>query len=195
MDEEETSIIEWRGIRINLTQLKDWVIYHIGALPQEYRIILIQCCERYLKFNDLQAAELCRQTFRNARSALDFMKMFRKALKKGVMGWKPLVMALRATADKRVLKEFFDPQEFAILWHNVRRFTETIAQLESRLQVREEGLTPPKGNQGVGAPRRCPVKPNTPLGPDQANVLLLLGDQGKYVKWPKRTTRFRWRIR
>jgi hypothetical protein len=26
----------------------------------------------------------------------------------------------------------------------------------------------------AGATRRCPVKPNTPLGPDQVNVLLLL---------------------
>jgi hypothetical protein len=58
MDEEDGSIIEWRGIRVNLTQLKEWVIYHIGDIPREHRIAMIHCCERSLRFADLQAVEL-----------------------------------------------------------------------------------------------------------------------------------------
>lgn len=81
--------------------------------------------------------------------------MFRKALKLGVMGWRPLITALRAAADrwtveevKRLLKEFFDPDEFGILWHRISRFTETCMQLETRFQAQEEGLILPKGDHG-----------------------------------------------
>jgi hypothetical protein len=80
------------------------------------------------------------------------------------MGWRALVTALLAAADrwsvgevKRLLKKFFDPSEFAILWHRMSRATETRAQLETRPQAQEEGLLLPKG------------------------------DQGKYIKWLKKT--------
>jgi hypothetical protein len=70
------------------------------------------------------------------------------------MGWKPLIMALRAavtrwTAEemKRLMKEFFDPHEFAYLWGRLSRFTDTKEQLESRLQIQEEGIKLPQGNQ------------------------------------------------
>jgi hypothetical protein len=55
VDEDDHSVIEWGGIRINLPQLKNWVINQIGKLPREYRVALIRCCEQYLSFNDLQA--------------------------------------------------------------------------------------------------------------------------------------------
>jgi hypothetical protein len=87
VDEDDNSIIEWGGgIRISLPQLKNWVIFQIGKLPREHRVALIRCCEQYPSFNDLQAAELCRQLFQDSHSARSFMKLFRKALITGVMG-------------------------------------------------------------------------------------------------------------
>jgi hypothetical protein len=154
VDEDEGSIIEWGGIRINLPQLKNWVIYQIGKLPREHRVALIRCCEQYLTFNELQAAELCRQLFQDSHSARSFMKMFRKTLITGVMGWKPLIMALRAAVNrwsdtemKRLLKEFFDPNEYAYLWARLSKFSDTKEQLETRLQIQEEGIRLPQGNQ------------------------------------------------
>jgi hypothetical protein len=82
------------------------------------------------------------------------MKLFRKTLIQGVMGWKPLIMALRAAADRwssaeirQLLKEFFDPNEYAILWLRLSKFTDTQGQLETRLQAQEVGIHLPKGNQ------------------------------------------------
>jgi hypothetical protein len=154
MDEDDHSIIEWGGIRINLPQLKNWVIFQIGKLPREHRIALIRCCEQYLSFNELQSAELCRQLFQDSQTARSFMKLFRKTLITGTMGWKPLIMALRAAVTrwtaaemKRPMKEFFDPHEFAYLWGRLSRFTDTKEQLESRLQIQEEGIKLPQGNQ------------------------------------------------
>jgi hypothetical protein len=153
MDEDDSSIIEWGGFRINLPQLKNWVIHRIGKLPREHRVALIRACEQYLTFNDLQAAELCRQLFQDSHSARSFMKMFRKTLTQGVMGWKPLIMDSRAAADRwsaeeiqRLLKEFFDPIEYAYLWLRLSKFTDTQEQLESRLRAQEEGLRIPRGS-------------------------------------------------
>jgi hypothetical protein len=82
------------------------------------------------------------------------MKLFRKALVTGTMGWKPLIMALKAAVTrwsaaemKRHMKEFFDPHEFAYLWGRLSRFTDTKEQLESRLRIQEEGIKLPQGNQ------------------------------------------------
>jgi hypothetical protein len=86
VDEDDNSIIEWDGIRINLPQLKNCVIFQIGKLPREHRVALIRCFEQYLSFNDLQAAELCRQLFQDSHSARSFMKLFRKTLVTGMMG-------------------------------------------------------------------------------------------------------------
>jgi hypothetical protein len=154
VDEEDHSIIEWGGIRINLPQLKNWVIHRIGKLPRDHRVALIRCCEQYLTLNDLQAAELCRQPFRDSHSGRSFMKLFRKTLTQGVMGWKPLIMALRAAADRwtaeeirRLLKEFFDPNGYAFLWLRMSKFADTQGQLEARLQAQEAGIHLPKGNQ------------------------------------------------
>jgi hypothetical protein len=74
-------------------------------------------------------------------------------------------MALRAAADrwsttemKRLLKEFFDPEQYAFLWHRLSRFADTKDQLKSRLQAQEDGIRLPRG------------------------------DQGKYIKWLKNST-------
>jgi hypothetical protein len=164
VDEDDSSIIEWGCIRINLPQLKNWVIHQIGKLPREHRVALIRCCEQYLSFNDLQAEELCHQLFRDSHSARSSMKLFRKTLTTGVMGWRPLVMALRAATDRwsagevhRSLKVVFDPDEYAILWSRLSKLTDTKDQRESRLQAQESGIRLPGG------------------------------DQKKYVKWLKNT--------
>jgi hypothetical protein len=82
------------------------------------------------------------------------MKLFRKTLTTGVVGWKPLIMALRAAVDrwsaaemKRLLKEFFDPNEYAYLWHRLSKFTDTQEQLEFRLRAQEDGIRLPQGDQ------------------------------------------------
>jgi hypothetical protein len=46
----------------------------------------------------------------------------------------------------------------------------SMAQRDNRLPFRVSGSTPPFG----GAPRRCPVQPSTPLGPDQVNVITII---------------------
>jgi hypothetical protein len=154
VDEDDSSVIEWGGIRINLPQLRNWVVFQIGKFPREHRVALIRCCKQILSFNDLQAAELCRQLFHDSHSARRFMKLFRKTPMTGVMGWRPLIMALRAAVDrwsvaemKRPLKGFFDPDEYAILWLRLSKFADTKDQLESRLRAQEDGIRLPRGDQ------------------------------------------------
>jgi hypothetical protein len=63
VDEDDMSIIESQVIRIDLTQLKNWVVRHIASLPQKHCISMIKCCKRYLNLNEAQAAALCRTFF------------------------------------------------------------------------------------------------------------------------------------
>jgi hypothetical protein len=105
------------------------------------------------------------------------MKMFRKTLTTEVMGWKPLIMAVRAAADrwsatemKRLLKEFFDPNEYAYLWTRVSKFTDTKEQLESRLQAQEDGIRLPQGNQK----RYIKWLQNTDEATEHAKMMILL---------------------
>jgi hypothetical protein len=44
-EDEEYEQIFWRGVKINLEQLKDWVVRHIESEPMEHRISMVKHCE------------------------------------------------------------------------------------------------------------------------------------------------------
>jgi hypothetical protein len=147
-------MILWQRIRINLEKPKDLVVHRLETIPIEHRIKLGKKCENYLHFIDAQRSELWRVTlFGEAQSPRSFMKLYRKALQVGILGWNPMVEALREAARRwspsvvqKYGKTYFNQQEYQELWHGLSMFTPMDEELESRLIEKVEGIALPQGN-------------------------------------------------
>jgi hypothetical protein len=79
--------------------------------------------------------------------------MFRKALEMEVFGWTSLVNILKNAVDrwgvkqiKRLTKEYFDQSEFRTLWSRLCQVSDISMQLQGKLELREIGITLPKGS-------------------------------------------------